>query len=321
MKGSLAAYPWLRMPTAVVVVMLTSVLPAMAQDQEQQQPPSPTDFPRELVDFKPFEGNPVFAGTGQDTWDRVIRERGYLLLEKGVYHLWYTGYRGERSDVKLLGYATSSDGIRWRRHPDNPIFRDSWVEDMSVVRDGDKYYMFAEGKHDIAHMLTSIDRRTWKDHGPLDVRQTNGEPIASGPYGTPTVWVEDGTWYLFYERRDAGVWLATSRDRRVWKNVQDEPVLARGPDRYDQAAVALNQIVKYQGLYYGYYHATAHEPWKDWTTNVAVSRDLIHWVKYANNPIVKGNKSSGIVVHDGDRWRLYTMHPDVRVYFPKGSNN
>ena len=39
------------------------------------------DFPSELVDFVTYQGNPVFAGTGKDTWDRNIRERGYILKE------------------------------------------------------------------------------------------------------------------------------------------------------------------------------------------------------------------------------------------------
>ena len=30
-------------------------------------------FPSELVNFRPYATNPVFAGTGTDTWDRNIR--------------------------------------------------------------------------------------------------------------------------------------------------------------------------------------------------------------------------------------------------------
>jgi len=274
----------------------------------------PHKFPAELVRFTADPNNPVFAGSGTNTWDRMIRERGYLLFEEGTYHLWYTGYRGAREDIKQLGYATSKDGIHWQRDSENPIFTGSWVEDMCVVRHEGIYSMFAEGAQDRAHLLTSTDRRKWTDHGALDVRQTGGKPIAPGPYGTPTVWVENGTWYLFYERGDAGVWLATSHDRDVWTNVQDDPVIACGPDAYDRKAVALDQVIKYQGRYFGYYHATAHDPWKDWTTNVAVSDDLIHWTKYSGNPIVKGNKSSGIVVFDGAQWILYTMHPEMWRY-------
>ncbi len=296
---------------AVIAVMCD---PLLAQSPEAVAEDSPL-FPSELVDFLPHKDNPVFAGGGPQVWDHAIRERGYILREEDGYHLWYTGFRGERSDTKFLGYATSPDGIRWTRDPGNPVYATSWVEDMCVVKHDGAYFMFAEGRDDIAQLLTSVDRRHWKGAGPLDVRLTNGEPIAAGPYGTPTVWVEDGTWYLFYERRDAGVWLATSTDRRVWTNVQDTPVLNRGPEQYDLHAVAMNQVIKHAGRYYALYHGSAHLPWRDWNTNIATSTDLIHWTKYGKNPIVSGNKSSGIVVHDGQTYRLYTMHPDVRAYF------
>jgi hypothetical protein len=58
---------------------------------------------------------------------------------------------------------------------------------------------------------------------------------------------------------------------------------------------------------------------KNWCTDVAMSTDLVHWTKYAKNPIVSGDKSSGILVHDGKQYRLYTMRPDVRVSFPRGA--
>ena len=275
-------------------------------------------FPKELVEWVPWEGNPVFTGTGKETWDRQIRERGYILREGDKWHLWYTGYNTGRSDKKLLGYATSTDGKHWTRHPDNPAFTESWVEDMCVVKHGDTYYMFAEGRDDIAHWLTSKDGVHWKDHGALDIRTTSGTPISPGPYGTPTVWVENSTWYLFYERGDRGVWLATSKDRKRWTNVQDDPVIALGPGDYDKHAIALNQIVRYRGRYYGVYHANADPKWKGpWTTCLVTSDDLVHWRKYRGNPIIRSNDSSGILVDDGTKFRLYTMHPEVKLWLPK----
>ena len=47
------------------------------------------------------------------------------------------------------------------------------------------------------------------------------------------------------------------------------------------------------------------------------SDDLIHWIKYPKNPIVQGDHSSPITVFDGKQYRLYTMHDEVYVYFPK----
>jgi len=281
------------------------------------QPARAREAPFALVDWKPIAGNPVFAGTGSDTWDRKIRERGYIHVgDDGTFHLWYTGYDRDRPATMSLGHATSRDGTHWIRDPGNPIFHGSWVEDMCVVKQDGAYQMFAEGKNDIAHRLSSSDGLHWIDHGSLDIRKTDGKPIGPGPYGTPTAWFEEGTWYVFYERGDQGVWLATSRDLKTWTNVKDDPVLARGPDGYDASAVALNQIVKRGAYYYAFYHGNAQRPWKDWTTNVARSRDLVHWEKYPGNPIIKNNCSSAILVTTPQGDRLYTMHPDVKAFEP-----
>jgi predicted GH43/DUF377 family glycosyl hydrolase len=276
-------------------------------------------FPSELVNFTPYEGNPVFAGTGNPAdWDERIRERGFILHEEGEYRMWYTGYDKKTGATrKYLGYATSPDGFNWTRYAGNPIHRDHWIEDMYVLKSGKTYYMFAESKDDIPRMFTSTDRIHWKDHGRLDVRMVNGQPISEGPYGTPTVLKKGKTWYLFYERNDAAVWLATSTDLKVWKHVQDDPVLNPGPEVYDKFGVAFNQIIEKNGVYYAYYHGTAFEDWHEWSTNVAASKDLIHWEKYAGNPIVGDDTSSGIPVPDGKGYRLYTMHPNVKVFFPK----
>jgi hypothetical protein len=288
----------------------------------KKESPTPSLFPTEIVDFIPYKANPVFSGKDSNSWDEEIRERGYILKEENGYHLWYTGYRKKTGDKTMyLGYATSPDGYNWTRYKDNPVFHDSWTEDMMVIKSDSLYYMFAEGRDDIAHMLTSDDKIHWKDHGSLQIRYTNGQPLSKGPYGTPTVWKEDSLWYLFYERNDEAIWLATSKNLSVWTNVQDEPVLNKGPEPYDKFGVALNQVIKYKGVYYGYYHGTAFKDWHEWSTNVAVSKDLVNWKKYDSNPIMKENKSSGILVHDGTQYRLYTMHPQVCVHFPKSLVN
>jgi beta-1,2-mannobiose phosphorylase / 1,2-beta-oligomannan phosphorylase len=277
------------------------------------------EFPSELVNFSPAQENPVFAAEGPGHWDVKIRERGWIMREGETYHLWFTGYDGTREGIRQLGYATSPDGLHWTRHPGNPLVRGHWVEDVMVVKQDETYYMFAEGLHDHAQLLTSKDRVNWERQGTLDIRTTDGQPLSPGPFGTPTAWLEKGSWHLFYERQDAGVWLATSKDLKIWTNVQDEPVLRPGPEAYDRNMIAMNQVVKHEGAYFAYYHGSgsATAP-RTWNTNVARSTDLVHWKKYPGNPIVANNKSSGIVVFDGRQNRLYTMHEQMDVYFPRG---
>lgn len=271
-------------------------------------------FPSTLTQFEPLTAQPVFTGAGEGQWDVKIRERGAILRDGDTWKLWYTGYDGTRPGLKMLGYATSSDGLHWTRHPGNPLYREHWIEDVCVVKHQNTFYMFAEGFLDRAQLLTSPDGLNWTRHGLLDVRLSNGEPIPPGPYGTPTAWVEDDAWHLFYERRDAGVWLAKSTDLKVWTNVQDEPVLKPGPERYDRDLIAMNQVLKIDGVYYAVFHGAASDQTPAvWATGLARSPDLIHWEKYAGNPLrpIAENKSSGQLIPVDSGYRLYTVHDRV----------
>ena len=276
------------------------------------------EFPPELTRFRPVAENPVFEAAGESHWDTRIRERGWIVPVDDGYRLYYTGYDGTREGVKHLGLATSKDGIHWKRSPNNPIYSDGWVEDMMiVVRDG-AWYMFAEGSGDQAQLLTSRDGLTWKRVGALDVRLKNGKPIPAGPYGTPAALFHEGKWYLFYERRDAGIWLATSTDMKVWTNISDQPVMKPGPDQFDQLMIALNQVFPYKGRFYAVIHGsgTPEKP-RLWSTGIAVSDDLVHWKKYSGNPLqpMTENKSSGQILRDGNRFRFYTHHDRVDLHF------
>jgi len=274
-------------------------------------------FPPELTSFAALAAKPVFTGApGQ--WDAFIRERGWIVVENGIWKLYYTGYDSP-DGIRRLGLATSPDGLAWTRHPNNPLVKDQWIEDMMIVKDGDLFYMFAEGKDDQAHLFTSRDGLAWTRVGQLDIRMTNGEPLSPGPFGTPTAFKEKDTWNLFYERNDKGVWLARSKSLDRWVNVQDEPVLVPGPDEYDRDLIDMNQVIKHKELYYAFYHGSKNHPDKSkrrWCTCLAASDDLIHWHKYPKNPLVPlaENKSSGIVVPVENGYRLYTMHPAVWAF-------
>lgn len=244
-------------------------------------PGTTSDVPPELVNLGPK--SPALLQPGPA--ELGFRERGYILHEGDTYHMWYTCY-AVQNGPGMLGYATSYDGLTWRKDPRNPIYTERWLEDAMVwhdERDG-AYYMVAEGVEDQAQLLTSTDRVSWTFVRRLDVRYTDGSRLSPGPLGTPVVVPRGGRYYLLYERLDDGIWLAVSDDLRVFTNVQDTPVIPLGPDPYDAVRVSLNQILPYHGRYYAIYNAQGHLP--TWTTAIAVSDDLIRWDKYAGNPIV-----------------------------------
>ena len=279
-------------------------------------------FPPELTKFKPIAANPVFTAQGEGHWDVKLRERGWIIREGDLWRMWFTGYDGTKTGRRQLGYATSRDGLSWQPHPANPLCSQHWVEDVCVIPHDGTLYMFAEGEQDRAQLLTSRDGLDWTRVGPLDVRHTNGQPISDGPYGTPTVWLEDGVWNLFYERSDKGIWLARSRDLKVFTHVQEEPVLVPGPADFDRDLIAMNQIIRHQDRYYAVIHGTHKnaDPSQPnlWATGLATSTDLIHWTKFSSNPLrpVSENKSSGLLIRDGDGFLLYTMHGKVEVHQP-----
>ncbi|MFM7591613.1 MAG: glycosylase [Isosphaeraceae bacterium] len=276
--------------------------------------------PRFLAEWKPLVGkNPVFQGSAGENWDAKIRERGWVVRTADEWRLYYTGYnvsKTSKTDLRRLGLAVSKDGINWKRAAGQPLVDEHWIEDLAIVQHNGLWIIVAEGRDDIAHSFISRDGLKWDREGPLDIHLTSGEPISAGPRGTPYLMFEKSEWWLFYERGDAGVWLAKSSDRKVWKNVSDEPVIPLGPGAYDKGGIALNQVLKIDGVYYAVLHANQTRPFNGyWTTTLAKSTDLVRWEKISQNPIVANNSSSGQIISLGEgRWRLYTMHPEVRVF-------
>ena len=154
------------------------------------------------------------------------------LREAATWHLWFTGYDGNREGTRAR-LATSPDGIR------GPCAAGQPARSVALDRRRDgaparatTYYMAAEGRRRHRQLLTSHDRVHWERQGSLDVR-----PAAAGRSRRTLrhTHAVDGRrqWYLFYERGDQGIWLATSTDRKVWNNISDEPVIARGLRPYD----------------------------------------------------------------------------------------
>ena len=145
--------------------------------------PTPQQAPQSwsLVHWKPLPQNPVFTGTGHDTWDRKIRERGYILPVATEAMTFGT------PDMRAI--ARPRCRLAMPRHPMASIGRETREIPYSPDRGsricasctGRTYFMFAEGKNDIAHLLKSTDGRTWIDHGALDIRKLDGKPIEPRP--------------------------------------------------------------------------------------------------------------------------------------------
>ncbi len=83
--------------------------------------------------------------------------RPWVIKDEGIYRMWFStrgieDYRTKSGNHYMIGYAESSDGIKWVRKPDKfnlQLSSDGWDSEMleyaSVKKSGNKYYMLYNG--------------------------------------------------------------------------------------------------------------------------------------------------------------------------------
>jgi len=75
-----------------------------------------------------------------ESWDDYTTWTGSIIQHEGLWYFFYTGgKRSEKGLVQRIGLATSSDLIRWHKHPANPLIvaDPQWYEllDLNASRD------------------------------------------------------------------------------------------------------------------------------------------------------------------------------------------
>jgi predicted GH43/DUF377 family glycosyl hydrolase len=148
------------------------------------------------IHWTKYAGNPVF-GPRSATWEIGGPATCSVMPIQGGYKMWYAG--GDASfEIGRIGYATSIDGINWKRDTINsPVLSmgtaNQWDEKTvgtpNVLRIGNLYYMWYSGsdplgRYDATGVATSLDGITnWQKYESNPVLRN----IAS-----PTTW--EATW-------------------------------------------------------------------------------------------------------------------------------
>jgi hypothetical protein len=104
------------------------------------------------IHWAKYTGNPVLDGGESGSWNSFGVFMPSVVFDGVTYHMWYSGI-GSRGQPWRIGYATSSNGIAWTEHPDNPVFRagdsGSWEEGVlgsSVLFHGTTFHMWYSGR-------------------------------------------------------------------------------------------------------------------------------------------------------------------------------
>ncbi|MBC8456488.1 MAG: hypothetical protein H8D67_00650, partial [Deltaproteobacteria bacterium] len=119
-----------------------------------------------------YPGNPVLDDGLGDVWDGEFISQPSVLHDGTKFHMWYAGYDGTNMRI---GYATSNDGIVWKKHAANPVLDLGTsgsldlvgVSSPTVMLKDNVYHMWYSG-YDGTNMrigyATSGDGINWNKH-------------------------------------------------------------------------------------------------------------------------------------------------------------
>jgi predicted GH43/DUF377 family glycosyl hydrolase len=201
------------------------------------------------IDWDIYPSAVVLLGEDGE-WDDEDVETPTVVKHDGVYHLWYSG-RGEPEGTNPLkypdaairiGHATSEDGIKWVKDPQNPVIEVgkalSWdwlaaAEPTVIVKNGvfEMWYTGATLQPRFYPKLrlkfflqigraTSVDGSNWEKTAAnpvLKLRYKNGITTPTVIYNEPYYEV----WFVLYDEKTylpgGPVLYATSLDGIKWR--------------------------------------------------------------------------------------------------------
>lgn len=150
-----------------------------------------------------------------------------------MYLMWYCG--GGWFEPDCIGFATSKDGIRWTKHPQNPVFtanpENIWererVAGCSVMYEDGWYYLFYIGYEDLFKTRICAARSKngvtdWQRHpeNPIISAGMPGSWDCESTYKPHLIWEEEKNRWLMYFNARTGtterIGLAIHPGRNLW---------------------------------------------------------------------------------------------------------
>jgi uncharacterized repeat protein (TIGR01451 family) len=237
-----------------------------------------------------YGANPVFSVGTWGTWDDDDVYGPVVLLQDGIYMMWYTGDDG--SSPSQIGLATSPDGINWTRHGSNPVLSPSagWetngVRVGSVISHGGQYHMWYHGYD--SNWVSRIGYASSPDG--ISWAKSGSNPVLN--VGTSTSWESDDvrraavtvisdTFHMWYTGNDGTVSRlghATSSNGVSWTKDGANPIIENGSiGTWDWLGAYGPSIIKFGNEYMLWYSGETLP--LAWQTGYATSDDGINWTR------------------------------------------
>ncbi len=284
-------------------------------------------------EWEEWPTNPLAIHGASGSWDEsVVTPCVIFNSDLNRYEMWFGTFDGTYPN-NGIGFAWSTDGINWTKHP-TPVITPSgagWdavsVGECSVIKEGNVYKMWYTGHPNSTRTpsyigyATSTNCTTWTKHG--DPVLSPGTGWESARVEFPSVIKVTGGYWMFYTGELAHTVARTGRafstDGINWqKDTVNNPVLLPGdPGEWDQNNY-LGNVIELNNTLYIYY--TANPDGGGTAIGVASSTDMgITWTKYSGNPIIQ----QGTTGQWDDGWIetgcAVFAHNQLRLYYDGGS--
>ena len=231
-----------------------------------------------------------------------------------------------------IGRAQGRDGIKWT--DDGAVINvgpaGAWDDRLAsfpgIWKDGDTWYLVYEGAADDAGtstgdigLATSTDGKTFTKHpaNPILRHEKTGWERAN--IGTPSLFKENGVWYLFYHGYDWSVCqigVASGKSLTDLTKSPANPIIpvAAEPTAWDCGTTGKRSTIHKDGeYYYMMLEGSTAQPYQTarWSSGLARTTDLTaRWTKCPRNPLIP--TTAGSFGYDGpelvkinNAWHLY----------------
>ena len=151
-------------------------------------------------------------------WEKVAVMCPHVIYDgrTKLYRMWYSG--GEQGEPNAIGYATSSDGLKWEKDANNPIFKpdpnNDWEKDRvtacQVIAQQDGFLMFYIGFRDESHAQIGVAHSKdgitdWKRHPANPIVRPGLNQWDHDAVYKPFAIYDGAKWLLWYNGRRGGV--------------------------------------------------------------------------------------------------------------------
>ncbi|SDW31600.1 hypothetical protein [Paenibacillus sp. CF384] len=238
-----------------------------------------------------------------------------------------------------VGLAKSTDGVNFT---DNGFvltagspgqWDDSFATFPGMWYDGGTFYLVYEGTGTGSPgqigLATSTDGVNFTKQGQILTHNSSGWESVN--IGTPSLYKEGSTWYLFYhgyDGSDCRIGVATGTSLTSLTKYSGNPVIDTEPGTWEAGTAGHRDIVKVGSTYYMTYEGSEDPPYNTakWSSGVASSTDLVHWSKFSQNHILPqtdntfGNDGPSFLSVDGENFIYYRTNPTSRALIANESD-